>query len=66
MICLGSAASTFFKSSRPALSLAPASFRLFSKLDLAVLHRSSFENSWNTTVGVKSPLSLIVCSGRTH
>ena len=61
MICLGSAASTFFKSSRPALSLAPASFRLFSKLDLAVLHRSSFENSWNTTVGVSlhSALSFV-------
>src|SRR5215208_589923 len=61
MICVGSAASTFFKSSRPALSLAPASVKLFSNLDFAVLHHSSFENSWNTTVRVSlhSDLSLV-------
>jgi hypothetical protein len=31
--------------------VAPASFKLLSNFDLAVLQRSSFENSWNTTVG---------------
>src|ERR1044072_2472248 len=45
MICAGSALPTLFKSSKPLLSLAPASFKLPSSVDLATLHRSSFENS---------------------
>ena len=61
MICAGSALPMLLKSSKPLLSLAPASFKLPSSFDLAALQRSSFENSWNTTVGrsLHSALSFV-------
>jgi hypothetical protein len=45
MICAGSALPMDFKSSKPLFSLAPASLKLPSSVDLAALHRSSLENS---------------------
>ena len=61
MICVGSALPTLFKSSKPLLSLAPASFKLSSGFNLADLQRSSFENSWKTTFGrsLHSALSFV-------
>src|SRR5262252_4251099 len=61
MICVGSATPTFFNCSKPLFSLAPASFKLSSSFDLAARHRSSFENSWNTTFGrsLHSDLSFV-------
>ena len=51
MICPGSALPTILNYSKPVLSLVPAPFKLSSIFDLAAMHRSFFENSWNTTVG---------------